>query len=164
MSFPISLRVFLLKEVKKFVASASKVSGVLRIAMIGSLVTAKENPKDADVLVTVDNEFDIDELAKIGRRLKGSGQTRNSGADIFLCNKEGEYLGRTCSFKECHPRARCLGRQCIFSTRICDDFNEVQLEYDQINNPPLTLWPEIIRKGPLPADVEEILIGEGNPT
>jgi hypothetical protein len=48
-----SLRVALLRGVLKFVAHAKDLSGVSRIALIGSLTTTKPNPKDADVLVTV---------------------------------------------------------------------------------------------------------------
>jgi hypothetical protein len=49
----------------------------------------EENPKDADVLVTIDDTMDLDELARAGRRLKGSAQTINLGADIFLADASG---------------------------------------------------------------------------
>jgi len=153
-----SLRVFLLKEVRRFVNHASKLAGVERMALLGSLTTKKINPKDADVLVTIRPEVDIDTLAALGRRLKGKDQSRNSGADIFLCNPEGEYIGRTCAFRECHPRVRCSGTQCARGTKICNDFDVVCLNQDIIREPPLILWPSIERKLPLPEDVEDFLI------
>ena len=155
-----SLRAFLLQEVRHFVNHASKLAGVERIALIGSLVIRKNNPKDADVLVTITPDVDIDALAVLGRRMKGRGQSRNSGADIFLCNPEGEYFGRTCSFRECHPRVRCSGTQCFRGTRICDDFDVVCLNQDLIREPPLILWPSIEHRQPLPEDVEQVLISQ----
>jgi predicted nucleotidyltransferase len=53
-----SIRVFLLSEVLQFVERARSCPGVRRIALVGSLTTAKEDPKDADVLVTVDDGAD----------------------------------------------------------------------------------------------------------
>ena len=149
------IRLHLLKGVRQFVESASQVEGVLKIAMIGSLTTEKVNPKDADVLVTIDKDVDIDRLAMFGRKLKGHGQHRNLGADIFLCNVEGEYLGRTCSFRECHFRVRCQGSRCDEGTRIQDDFENLRLDKQTILNPPLELWPTLAKRRPVPSDVEE---------
>ncbi len=83
------IREYLLTEVRIFIDKAQKLEGVHRIALVGSLATNKPNPKDADVLVTIDNSVDMDLLAEFGRRLKGRGQNKNSGADIFLCSPEG---------------------------------------------------------------------------
>ena len=47
------LREFLLREVLRFVRTASTIPGVTRIALVGSLATMKPNPKDADVLVSI---------------------------------------------------------------------------------------------------------------
>jgi hypothetical protein len=77
------LREFLLREVLRFVRTASTIPGVTRIALVGSLATTKPNPKDADVLVSVTDDVDLARLATAGRTLKGRAQTRNSGADIF---------------------------------------------------------------------------------
>jgi hypothetical protein len=41
---------------------------------MGSPVTSKAIPKDADVLVTINGSMDLGELARAGRRLKGSAQ------------------------------------------------------------------------------------------
>jgi predicted nucleotidyltransferase len=46
-----------------FVRSARSTPGVLRIALLGSLATDKPVPKDADVLVSIDADVDLDPLA-----------------------------------------------------------------------------------------------------
>ncbi len=90
------IRELLLAGVLKFVEQASVCSGVRRIALLGSLVTQKNNPKDADVLVTIADEADLAPLAVAGRRLKGMAQSRNSGTVIFLADLSREYIGRIC--------------------------------------------------------------------
>ena len=64
-------RSFLLSEVSRFVEFARTCPGVRKIALVGSLTTDKRDPKDADVLVTVDDDADLNALATAGRRLKG---------------------------------------------------------------------------------------------
>ncbi len=152
------LRSFLLKGVRKFVCDASQMQGIVRIAMIGSLLTKKWKPKDADLLVTVTSIANIASLAKLGRRLKGSAQSKSSGADIFLCNEQGEYLGRTCSFRECHYRRACGGTQCDMGTYICNDLEIVRLDTILTTKPPLELWPVVVRRANIPEDVEEIFL------
>lgn len=76
-------RPHLLKAVLAFVRSARSIPGVLRIALLGSLATDKPMPKDADVLVTIDAAVDLDPLARLGRRLKGTAQTINLGAEPY---------------------------------------------------------------------------------
>jgi len=98
----------LLIAVCSFVRAARICPGVLRIALMGSLVTNKPIPKDADVLVTIDDTTDLTGLARAGRRLKGFAQTINLGADIFLADATGCYLGRICQYRECHPRVACF--------------------------------------------------------
>src|SRR5882672_3772980 len=97
----------LLKAVLAFVQAARSVSGVHRIALVGSLTTDKPVPKDADVLVVIDADIDLEPLARIGRRLKGKAQGINLGADIFLADAAGRYLGRICRYRECHSRVLC---------------------------------------------------------
>jgi predicted nucleotidyltransferase len=84
-----SVRSFLLSEVSRFVKFARRCPGVRRIALVGSLTTDKRDPKDADVLVTVDDDADLTALATAGRRLKGRAQSRSKGADIFLADPSG---------------------------------------------------------------------------
>jgi hypothetical protein len=64
-------------------ARAHNVRGIRQIALIGSLATAKSQPKDADLLIWLDDDADLASLAAIGRQLKGRAQSRNGGADIF---------------------------------------------------------------------------------
>ena len=58
------------------------------------MTTAKAIPKDVDLLVTIERTMDLTQLARAGRRLKGLAQTINLGADIFLADTTGHYLGR----------------------------------------------------------------------
>jgi predicted nucleotidyltransferase len=153
-----SLRVHLLREAKRFVRSASQISGVTRIAVLGSLLTGKESPKDADLLVTIGEGVDTHALAAAGRRLKGRAQNRNAGADIFLCSVAGEYLGRTCSYKDCRPRMACRGRCCGFGSRICDDLDDLRLDRRLVLEPPLEVWPEVVERAWIPPDVRSILL------
>ena len=53
---PESVRRFLLSEVLRFAECARECPGVRRIALVGSLARDKDDPKDADVLVTVDED------------------------------------------------------------------------------------------------------------
>jgi hypothetical protein len=148
----------LLDAARRFVESAARIDGVLRIAIVGSLVTPKPRPKDTDLLVTISEAANIKALAKAGRSLKGGLQQKGSGADIFLCTPAGEYLGRTCSYRECHPRVACRGHQCTFKTWICDDLQEVCLDSELLLEPPVELWPAVVRRQQLPEDVERVLV------
>jgi len=153
-------RRLLLLAVHSFVRAARACPGVKRISLLGSLVTAKSIPKDGDVLVTIDGMMDLTALARAGRRLKGSAQTINLGADIFLADATGRYLGRICHYRECHPRAACLAQHCGRREHLNDDLHVVTLSEELITSPPVGLWPNVIRQVTVPADVEEILLTE----
>ena len=88
-------RAVLLEGLRRFVAAAINVPGVRRIGLVGSIVAAKPDPKDIDVLVVVADEADLAPLAVHARRLQGHAQSVNRGADVFLANERGEYIGRT---------------------------------------------------------------------
>ena len=155
-------RAFLLAQVLAFVRAASTCAGVRRIALIGSLATDKRVPKDADVLVTLDEGLDLAQLAPIARRLKGRCNSINRAADIFLCEPDGRYIGRVCGYRECHPRMACIAQSCGRPgqrNHLNDDLHDVTLSQDLIQNPPLVLWPAVERRGVVPADVEAILAG-----
>ena len=149
----------LLSEVRRFVKRAHVCSGVQSIALAGSLATDKKNPKDADVLVTVDDDADLTPLATAGRRLKGHAQSKNKGADIFLADTAGNYIGRICHWCECRPavRASCDARHCGRRAFLHDDLDAVTLDASLIKAPPLELWPKIVCRVELAADVERIL-------
>ncbi len=154
------IRVFLLSEVLLFVKRARVCPGVRRIALVGSLAKDKEDPKDADVLVTVDDDADLTALAAAGRRLKGRAQSRNKGADIFLADPSGNYIGRTCRWRECYPgiRASCDARHCGHRAFLHDDLDAVTLDAALVKAPPLELWPTVVRRAQLPSDVETQLV------
>jgi predicted nucleotidyltransferase len=74
-----SARALLIAEVLDFVRAARHVSGITRIALIGSLTTNQPNPKDADLLVSVTQDADLAPLARLRRRLQGRAQSFNRG-------------------------------------------------------------------------------------
>jgi hypothetical protein len=150
----------LLLAVRSFVQAARDCRGVLRIALVGSLTTAKAMPKDADVLVTIDGTMDLAQLARAGRRLKGNAQTINLGADIFPTDDSGRYVGRICHYRECHPRRACLAEHCGRREHLNDDLHVVSLSNELLAAPPIELWPNIVRRVMVPPDVEAILLTE----
>jgi hypothetical protein len=148
----------LLLGVFSFVLATRLCPGVRRIALLGSLTTAKAIPKDVDLLVTVERAMDLTQLARAGRRLKGLAQTINLGADIFLADTAGQYLGRICHYRECHPRVACRAQHCGLRTHLIDDLHVVTLSKDLLASPPIELWPKVIRRTAVPDDLEEILL------
>jgi hypothetical protein len=156
----LTVREVLLAGVRQFVERAKLFPGVRRIALIGSLATEKSDPKDTDVLITVDDDADLTPLATAGRKLKGYAQTRNKGADIFLADPFNNYLGRTCHWRNCRPgiRASCDARHCGRRAFLHDDLDDVTLDASLITTPPLELWPKIVRRVELPSDVEIMLV------
>jgi hypothetical protein len=150
----------LLLAVRSFVQAARDCRGVLRIALVGSLTTAKAMPKDADVLVTIDRAMDLANLARAGRRLKGNAQTINLGADIFLADDSDRYLGRICHYRECRPRRGCLAEHCCRREFLNDDLHVVTLSNELLAAPPVELWPKVVRRVKVPPDVEAILLTE----
>ena len=112
------------------------------------------------MLVTVDDDADLAPLATAGRRLKGHAQSRNKGADIFLADPLGDYIGRICHWRECWPgiRVSCDARHCGRRAFLHDDLDTVTLDQALIKTPPLELWPKIVRRVKLPTDVETQLV------
>jgi hypothetical protein len=153
-------RPHLLNAVLALVRAARSTPGVLRIALLGSLATEKPVPKDADVPVTIDAAMDLDRLARLGRRLQGTAQTINLGADIFLANASGRYLGRTCHYRECHPRVACRALSCGLRQHLNDDLQIVTLSSAIIGAPPIDLWPRIVARCAVPADTHALLVAK----
>jgi hypothetical protein len=151
-------RPVLLRAVASFVQAVGGCAGVRRIALLGSLATSKAIPKDADVQCTIDAAMDLTQLARAGRQLKGQAQQINLGADIFLADQDGRYLGRICGYRECHPRALCRARHCGLRQHLQDDFDVVTLSKELIEAPPVDLWPVVVRRVALPLDVETLLL------
>jgi len=134
--------------------------GVRRIAILGSIVTAKQDPKDVDVLVVVADDADLAPLATASRRLQGHAQSFNRGADVFLADERGTYIGRTCRWKDCRPGVRqsCDALHCGRRPYLHDDLDAIRLNASLVLSPPVTLWPRVERRGQLPPDVEEVLV------
>ncbi len=149
----------LLDGLRQFVTSARQIEGVRRISVVGSILTTKPDPKDIDVLLLVADDTDLAPLAKCGRRLKGHAQSLNRGADVFLADERGEYIGRTCHWKDCRPGVRqsCDARHCGRRPYLHDDLDAVSLDSALVARPPLTLWPVVDRRDRLPDDVEAVV-------
>lgn len=153
-------RPVLLAAVLAFVRAARRCNGVRRIALLGSLTTPKPVLKDADLLITIESGSDLGPLARAGRRLKGSTQSINLGADIFLADETGAYLGRICHYRTCHPRAACRAGNCGKRDHLNDDLQIITLAPALIARPPVELWPCILRRQAMPRDVEEQLLAK----
>jgi hypothetical protein len=150
----------LLRCALDFVRAARAVPGVRRIAMLGSLLTNKPRPKDADLLVTIGDDVNFAALAKRGRHLKGAAQSAiNSTADVFLADDAQRYLGRVCRYLECFPRVRCQARHCGLRQHLCDDLDVITLDPAAIAQPALVLFPVVEAHTELPSDVELLLVG-----
>jgi predicted nucleotidyltransferase len=160
-------RELLLAEALAFVRQVVQMPGVERIALLGSMTTDRPDPKDVDLLVTVADDMDLKPLAGAARRLVGHLQHEGLGADVLLSDPQSRYLGRTCPWKVCAPgvRMRCDARHCGRRPYLHDDWDALRLEDALVRRPPLVLWPQVIARVPLPADVERALIsplvGEG---
>ena len=160
-----SVRDQLLDGVLGFVRSAVNLIGIQRIALVGSIVTDRTDPKDVDLLVAVVDGVDLAPLAALTRRLKGRAQSMNRGADVFLADERGNYLGRTCSWKTCQPgvRASCDAQHCGRRAYLHDDLATVRLSEALVGAPPLELWPVVVRRCAVPADVELLVARLGKP-
>jgi hypothetical protein len=154
-AFHSSTRDHLISAALDLCEQAARLPGVERVAFIGSICTEKPEPKDVDLLLTITPAVDMEELAKLSRRLKGKTQTINHGADIFLSNLNGEYIGRVCRWKDCRPgiRMACEALHCGRVHRLYDDLQIVKIGHDQIANPPLIVHPKYVVNTPLPSDL-----------
>jgi len=138
-----------------FCQSVAALPGVERVAFIGSICTEKREPKDVDLLLTISPEVDMDQLAKLGRQLKGKTQRINRGADVFLSNSGGEYIGRTCHWRECRPgiRMACEALNCGRMQYLYDDLQNIEIGRYQIANPPLIVHPNVVVNTPIASDL-----------
>jgi predicted nucleotidyltransferase len=156
-------RPHLLEAVLAFVRAARSSPGVRRIALLGSLSTDKPVPKDADVLVVIDPAMDLASLARIGRQLKGAAQKIDLGADIFIADEAGRYLGRICPYRECRARAACRALHCGRRRHLNDDLQILTLSSARVDAPPIDLWPRVTRRRAVPGDTEALLLAELEP-
>ena len=152
------MREQLLSHLPWFVAAVTKLPGIRRVALLGSITTNKKNPKDIDFLVVVDDDVDLQPLARLGRKIKGRAQQMNRGADIFLANPHGKYIGRTCSWRECRPgkRMSCDALNCGKRPYLHDDLRTILLSEETVRSS-LELWPSLEHRVGLPDDLQKTL-------
>jgi len=150
-----SRRSQLISAALDFAGQFAGMDGVLRVALVGSLTTEKRHPKDADLLLTIEESVDMEKLAELGRKLKGRLQSINSGADIFLADTTDNYLGRTCRWKDCRPgiRMSCKALNCGRVPYLYDDLQIINLPKKLIVDPPVVLSPMLIVRSNLPSDL-----------
>ena len=119
----------LLDGLRRFVISVRQIAGVRRIAILGSIVTDKPDPKDIDLLVVVADDADLAPVATCARRLHGHAQSFNRGADVFLADERGTYIGRACHWKDCRPGVRqaCDALHCGRRPYLHDDLDAIRL-------------------------------------
>ena len=153
-------RQHLLRAGASFVSAIKTLQGVMRIAVVGSIISDKRNPKDIDFLITIADNVELDRIAAAGRRLKGTAQTKNLGADIFLANEHNQYIGRTCGWKVCEPgiRIACRADNCGKRKYLNDDLTDLMLPKELITSPPVILWPTPEIKTKISEDVAVILL------
>ena len=161
----LNTRELLLEAAFDFIPSAAGLPGVQRIAIIGSIMTQRLHPKDIDLLVYVGDGVDLESLAALARRLQGRLQGQSRGADVFLADTNGLYLGRTCPWKLCKAgiRASCDALHCGRRPYLHDDLNTVLLRESITAAPPLDVWPQVVRRCDVPADVERFIARLGGP-
>jgi predicted nucleotidyltransferase len=149
----------LLEAALWFVQAAVRLSGVQRIALIGSIISDRQNPKDIDLVVYIADDADLAPLAAVARRLQGRLQSQNRGSDVFLANERRHYLGRVCCWKVCRPgvRASCDALHCGRRPYLHDDLATIRLPDSLIAAPLLELWPVVLRRCQVPADVEQLV-------
>jgi hypothetical protein len=143
------------------VQAAIRLPGVTRVALIGSLTTDKDDPKDIDLLVTISDATDVSELDRLARQLQGRISTTARGlygADVFLADPAGRYLGRLCKHRECPSLRQCAARHCGRRPHLKDDLDVITLERSLIAAPPVVLWPTGAAQGVVPSDVEADLL------
>jgi hypothetical protein len=153
------IRIRLIREALRFATAASSIVGVRRISLLGSIATCSKEPKDVDLLVRIADDADLKSLAACGRRLKGGTQGFNRGADVFLADEGGRYLGRICHWKVCQPgvRVSCDALNCGVRPYLHDDLATIELPPTLIASPPVDLWPTVVRRGDLPGDLSRLV-------
>ena len=88
---------------------------------------------------------------------------QSQGADTFLASPAGEYVGRTCPWKDCRPgiRMSCEAQHCGQREYLYDDLQNIQLKPEVIAKPPIELWPNPgahSSETSVPEDVAETLV------
>jgi hypothetical protein len=142
---------------KWFVEAVVQNPHVERVALCGSLTTAKEHPKDIDFLVYVSPEVDLKWLSKMKRGLLGRIQRGCLGADVFVV-EQGSYIGRACRYRDPWPRQVCVAQDLTCHSRLglCDTQRNFVLNENLVQHPPIVLYPEsegALKASEIPDDV-----------
>jgi hypothetical protein len=142
-----------------FLQRATALPGIERIALVGSITTPKPDPKDLDLLVTVRHDLPLADLARLSRQVRGRLQSINHGCDAFLADPVAGYIGRLCVWTRCGPgiRVSCDARHCGRRKFLHDDFDDIRLADELVRQPPVELWPKLIVRCPLPADLARLV-------
>jgi len=149
-----STRAKLLGLAAEFAGKICGLEGVERVALVGSLCTAKGDPKDIDFLLSLKPALNLSTLARISRNLMGRTQQMNKGADIFLV-EGGQYIGRVCGYRQCFPRVLCRALHCGIRDHLNDDLSVLRLKPDLVIKPPLEVWPMWRAHPSIPQDTRE---------
>jgi predicted nucleotidyltransferase len=152
------MREQLLSYLPWFVSAAARIPGVRRVKLLGSITTDKQNPKDIDFLIEIEDAADLGPLAKLGRKMQGRAQQMGRGADIFLANPAGQYIGRTCHWKDCGPgiRTSCDALNRGKRHYLHDDLESINLSAATVQGA-FELWPSSAHVPELPEDVKKIV-------
>lgn len=153
-----NIRAAFILNALEFSEKISRLEGVRRIAIVREITTPMKNPEILCLVVTVSEGAPIKPIADAGRALKGriGSLSGSTGADVFLASETHEYLGRTCSYRECRPRAACRGSQC-YGTFINNDFHVFTLDKEVIQSPPVEVFPQVAIRGHIPDDLRRAL-------
>lgn len=138
-----SVRQRLLEDALQFMRTTIRLLGVVRVALLGSFTTKKSKPKDVDWLITVTDEAELAPIARAARRLKGHTQSSNRGADVFVADPKGHYVGHLCPWKLCAPgiHLSCDALHCGRRPFLHDDLESVRLAPELVLHPPSTCFP-----------------------
>jgi len=66
--------------------------------------------------------------------------------------------GRICHYRKCFPRVACIAQNCGRREHLNDDLQVVSLSKELIAAPPVTLWPNVVRRVIVPPDAEALLL------
>lgn len=83
--------------VDRFLELAKQCEGIIEIAQFGSSVTEKEEPRDFDLMVFIADSSCIPYVSQCARKTSHIFHAH----DVFVFDKNRNYLGRACYRKEC---------------------------------------------------------------
>ena len=145
----------LLLAVCSFVRAARICPGVRRIALMGSLVTNKPIPKDADVLVTIDDTTDLTGLARAASAPQGVCSNHQPSSLMRLGVTSDAFASIASAIRAWHA-SPSIADAAPTSTMT----HVVTLSKELLAAPPIDLWPDVVRRLKVPPDVDALLLTE----